>query len=81
MNWRTFGHIVKRYVPFHDKIAKLEEEVEGILSSAQFSIVEDFKPCLILPKSLQDPLRVGQANDAGGKLVKVVEPCEGPEIL
>jgi len=56
-----------------DKIAELEDEVEEILSSAQASIVEDFQPCLIPPKSLKDPLRVGQANDAGGKLAKVAE--------
>ncbi len=56
-----------------DRIALMEEEVGGILTDAQACIVDDFKPCLIPPKDLRNPVRVGQANDAPGALGKAAD--------
>lgn len=57
----------------HDRISQMEEEVDGILTEAQACIVDDFKPCLIPPKDLRNPVRVGQANDTPGALGKVAD--------
>ncbi|MBF0500531.1 MAG: hypothetical protein HQM09_10385 [Candidatus Riflebacteria bacterium] len=56
-----------------DGIALLEEAATGILSSAQQAIVENFKPCLIPPKDLRNPVRVGQAAGELGILGKVAD--------
>ncbi|MEW6746421.1 MAG: hypothetical protein AB1486_27075 [Planctomycetota bacterium] len=41
----------------------LVSDVEELLSESQRSVLVDFKPCLIPPKNLKDPVRVGQAAD------------------
>jgi len=49
------------------KLCELETRLDAVLSDNQKCIVEDFKPCLIPPKNLRDPARVGQAvGDASG---------------
>ncbi len=48
--------------------ATMERELEQVLTSGQEEVVRDFKPCLIPPKSLGDPVRVGQANNPTGAL-------------
>ncbi|MBF0408889.1 MAG: hypothetical protein HQM10_16190 [Candidatus Riflebacteria bacterium] len=55
-----------------DSLAALEDQAAAILSDAQLSIVEDFKPCLIPPKDLKNPVRVGQAGN-DGILIKTAE--------
>ena len=45
---------------------ELEQHVEPILSTGQRTVLAEFKPCLIPPKNLKDPVRVGQANDTSG---------------
>lgn len=42
----------------------LEQEVLRTLSDSQKRVLADYQPCLIPPKNLKDPVRVGQANDA-----------------
>jgi hypothetical protein len=49
---------------FKRELANIEERVNDILTAGQRQIVEEFAPCLIPPKSLRDPVRVGQANDS-----------------
>lgn len=44
--------------------AALERAVEQILSPGQLKVLEDYKSCLIPPKNLKNPVRVGQANDS-----------------
>ncbi|MBI3039108.1 hypothetical protein HYY75_08685 [bacterium] len=56
-----------------EKIAGLEDEARLVLSSAQLEIIDGFKPCLVPPKDLSNPVRVGQASAEGGKLEKLVE--------
>jgi hypothetical protein len=52
---------------YMDKLSGLEEKINGILTENQLCIIDDFKPCLIPPKNLKDPARVGQAKgDASG---------------
>jgi len=43
-----------------EESGRLEEEARGVLSEAQVAVVEGFKPCLIPPKTLSDPVAVGQ---------------------
>ena len=42
---------------------QLERSVEAVLNPGQQRVLAEFKPCLIPPKNLKDPVRVGQAND------------------
>ncbi len=56
-----------------DRISQMETEVDGILTDAQACIIDDFKPCLIPPKDLRNPVRVGQANDTPGALGKAAD--------
>lgn len=56
---------------FERSLADLEIEVRAILDDGQISIVEGFKPCLIPPKELGEPARVGQ-SDGGGRAVEVL---------
>ncbi len=46
--------------------------VEGALTDSQIEVLATFKPCLIPPKDLKDPVRVGQASD-GSRFVPLVE--------
>jgi hypothetical protein len=41
----------------------LTEETRDLLTPGQLDIVEHYAPCLVPPKNLRDPSRVGQAND------------------
>ena len=45
-------------------LAEVERRVESILNSGQREVLADYKPCLIPPKDLKDPVRIGQANDS-----------------
>lgn len=50
-------------------LQKLEEKLSEQLTENQLCIIDDFKPCLIPPKDLRDPARVGQAQgDATGAM-------------
>jgi len=52
---------------YQTKMIALESQVKSILTDNQLCIIDDFKPCLIPPKNLRDPARVGQARgDASG---------------
>lgn len=50
---------------FEKDLKGLEEKVSTVLSAGQIQIISDFAPCLIPPKSLKNPTRVGQAYDSG----------------
>ncbi|MHC5079826.1 MAG: hypothetical protein ACYTHN_12450 [Planctomycetota bacterium] len=52
--------ILKR---FFREMEALEGEVWSVLTPAQRDIFKTYEPCLIPPKSLRDPVRVGQAKD------------------
>ncbi|MHC4341207.1 MAG: hypothetical protein ACYSX0_13470 [Planctomycetota bacterium] len=59
------------------KIASLSgkenaDEVVGLLSEEQKAVLFDYKPCLIPPRNLRDPVRAGQAHDPS-RGVRVLE--------
>ncbi len=56
---------------FERSLADLELELRTALDDGQITIIEEFKPCLIPPHELGEPLRVGQA-DSGGKALEVL---------
>jgi hypothetical protein len=45
-----------------EEAGRLEDEARKVLSEGQVAIIEEFKPCLIPPKNLADPVAVGQAS-------------------
>jgi hypothetical protein len=48
---------------FNAQMVRLELAAESVLRQGQRDVLRDYKPCLIPPKNLKDPVRVGQAND------------------
>jgi hypothetical protein len=44
-------------------LVELECDVEQVLNSGQRQVLADYKACLIPPRNLKDPVRVGQASD------------------
>ncbi|MBI4025666.1 MAG: hypothetical protein HY360_11850 [Verrucomicrobia bacterium] len=55
-----------------DGIQTAAREVAGLLQDNQRKTLIDYNPCLIPPKNLKDPVRVGQAQDAN-RQVKALE--------
>lgn len=49
--------------PEGQKLVELEKAVEQVLNPGQRQVLADYKACLIPPKNLKDPVRVGQASD------------------
>lgn len=49
---------------YRDNLADLGERLDAILTDGQRKTVEEFKPCLIPPRSLREPSRAGQARSA-----------------
>jgi len=47
---------------FKKKLAPYQEKVESVLTEAQKIVIDEFKPCLLPPKSQKNPVRVGQAK-------------------
>jgi len=45
-------------------VLELETAVEQVLNRGQREVLAEYKACLIPPKNLKDPVRVGQANDS-----------------
>lgn len=54
------------------KLDESVECVEHVLFESQKQTLVDYKPCLIPPKNLKDPVRVGQAKD-DGPIIKIME--------
>ncbi len=45
------------------RLVELELAAERVLRPAQREVLQEYQPCLIPPKNLKDPVRVGQARD------------------
>ncbi len=56
-----------------EQMTKLEARVARVMTSAQLEIIEGFVPCLIPPRDLKNPVRVGQAGAAEGPLARMTE--------
>ncbi|MBI4564614.1 MAG: hypothetical protein HY716_07985 [Planctomycetes bacterium] len=50
------------------EVKDLGECVERILFESQKAVLFDYSACLIPPRDLRDPVRVGQANDRSGQV-------------
>ncbi len=61
---------------FNAEIVKLELAAEAVLRPGQLEVMETYKPCLLPPKNLKDPVRVGQASD-GARLARWLERARG----
>ncbi len=46
------------------RVLELEDQVSAVLLDSQKEVLRTYKACLIPPKDLKDPVRVGQASDA-----------------
>jgi hypothetical protein len=46
-----------------EALVTLEREVEQVLNEGQLQVLAEYKTCLIPPKNLKDPVRIGQATD------------------
>lgn len=44
------------------RLQALEKKLCGVLTKAQLCVIDPYQPCLIPPKDLKDPVRVGQAS-------------------
>lgn len=55
-----------------EKMSKLVAAMKDVLFPAQREVIVGYSPCLIPPKDLKDPVRVGQANSTG-PAVKALE--------
>jgi hypothetical protein len=56
-----------------EHLGKLETRLARVMTSAQLEIIEGFVPCLIPPRDLKNPVRVGQAGAAEGPLARMTE--------
>jgi hypothetical protein len=49
-----------------DHMPEFDARLKGILTEAQLQVIESFRPCLVPPKDLKDPVRAGQAESGRG---------------
>ncbi len=49
---------------YNAAVVRLELAAESVLRPGQLEVLDTYKPCLLPPKDLKNPVRVGQANDA-----------------
>ena len=47
---------------FNKELLALQEKASDLLTPAQLRVIATFSPCIVPPKSLTDPVRVGQAQ-------------------
>ncbi|UCD74518.1 MAG: hypothetical protein JSV91_12110 [Phycisphaerales bacterium] len=55
-----------------DAVNELEGIVSQILTPGQMEVIDIYKPCLIPPKNLKSPVRVGQAGDSS-RMIHLLE--------
>ena len=49
---------------FNEELVRLEFAAEAVLRPGQLEVLNTYQPCLLPPKNLKDPVRVGQATDS-----------------
>lgn len=57
----------------------LEDKLRGVLSPEQLKVAQDFKPCLIPPLDLRNPVRAGQASSNVGAIKHLRQLKQMPE--
>ena len=45
-----------------DEILPIEEKARAVLNEGQLAVIQDFKACMVPPKTLSDPVAVGQVT-------------------
>lgn len=56
--------VLRRMEETGERLRRVEERVAAALTAGQAEIVRNFKPCLIPPKNLKNPVKAGQAFDS-----------------
>ena len=56
---------LRRRSSLGEEVGGIAKKLDAILTGPQLKIVEGFKPCLLPPRDLRDPVRAGQADDSG----------------
>lgn len=51
---------------------RYKERLEEIFTEAQKEVIKGFKPCVVPPRDLRDPIRAGQAK-TGGRYIRLLE--------
>ena len=75
---RVQGIRNRRAMLLDDRSAELDRKLRGILTEGQLEIVETFKPCLVPPRDLKDPVRAGQvAGDRGVRMLSHLRGLPG----
>ena len=57
-----------------EELVRLELAVEAVLRLGQLEVLSSFQPCLLPPKDLKDPVRVGQVTDSAGTALWLTWP-------
>ena len=57
----------------HNKIAALETQARAVMNPGQLKIIGTFKPCLVPPKNLRDPVSVGQVDTGADKILALMD--------
>jgi hypothetical protein len=65
---------------------QLERSIESVLNPGQREVLADYKACLIPPKNLKNPVRVGQAGDDSGRerwlsRIRAAEPDRWADMI
>lgn len=58
---------------YHQRLRELDRKLREVLTAAQKRVIRDFNPCLIPPKDLKDPVRVGQAGGPHAEIAMHLE--------
>ena len=61
----------ERNISLSKKLKEYDVKLRSILTDEQIGVVNSFKPCLIPPKNLRDPVRAGQASDNMGAIKRL----------
>lgn len=74
---KSAGEVHKRELDLRDeyaaKLLEFDAKLVDVLTENQLCIADEFKPCLVPPKNLRDPARVGQAKGDTYGAVSVLE--------
>lgn len=66
------ANLLSNPAPQPTGLREVAQQVLSILTEEQKQVLADYKPCLIPPKNLKDPVRVGQAPSNSG-YIKALE--------
>lgn len=63
---RKFHHAKKKgedlKEEFHSALMPYQDEMKRVLNGNQLALIEEFKPCVVPPHDVRNPVRIGQAS-------------------